>query len=269
MPSLWFNGLALGIYCPVVYIFKLPWAFDWAAVAAIFGKDRGAISDYIYGGKLIAPLAYVFILWVMAGFLGYWFGWSALMLCGQKTALDGVEHISARDFECEKPAESLWGRFVRTKFVVTWGWKPWSWFFHESFVPLFTWRAQETSPAVRVERTDRQFYWGKFVGYEKTTGGRMDAIRLKDVKRRIVTKPKSAGEPAKSEWTTITHVYMKWSHVAEMHIIGDDEYAKIDKPLSPQPPAPPTSDEPPQPLAPPTGEQMPINKREPPPRDQP
>src|SRR5437762_428657 len=52
MPALFFHALPILIFLGFRYGFNVPIPFDLAAVASIFGKDRGAISDYIYGGNL-------------------------------------------------------------------------------------------------------------------------------------------------------------------------------------------------------------------------
>lgn len=250
LPAFLFNVFACVVYS---YMKKPDWAFDWAAVAAIFGKDRGAISDYIYAGKLEAPLTYLRNLWIISIGFGVWFGWSAKVLCSQSAALDGVERISFKKFPKYRFADlkqlqidsspsprrltvmtTGWQWLIRRKYFVFFGWYPWKWFFHESFVPLFTWRAQEPGPGVRIETRDHGLYWATFMGYEKTTGGRMEAIHLKDVFRRLHSdsEPGLPGcERLSGSWKKISHMYLKWARISEIHFIEPEAYQKATKEL--------------------------------------
>lgn len=213
LPSLLFHLPVFLLYHFIKVVFNLPWTFDFAAVAGMFGKDRGAVFDYVYGGDWTAVTTYIAMLWLVASLFGLWFGKAAKWVCGQEKALDGVDELKLDELKLE-PAESipLW---------VKWGgWYPWIHFFHESFVPLYTWHEQH--PQVRVETTDDRLYTGKFQGYEKTTDGQLDAIRLSDATCELLYKKASWYLKQKlplPDVTPIKHVYLKWSHIAEMRVL--------------------------------------------------
>src|SRR5947209_2217740 len=88
MPALLFHLLPLGGFFFARFVCHAPITFDFAALAAIFGKDRGAISDYIYGGNLAQALIYIGTVWVNAALFGLWFGGAARWICSRDAALD-------------------------------------------------------------------------------------------------------------------------------------------------------------------------------------
>lgn len=212
IPGFLLNVVPFVAFIGIVELFPVEWPFDWAVVASIFGRDRGAVSDYIYGGKLAAAFWYIALLWGLSSLWGFCFGKRTAKLCKENNnGLDGIEKI------CEgKLTWSMW--FL---------WLPWYWILHESFVPLYTWKAR--TPYVRIETTTQQLYWGRLAAYEKTTAGQIDAIHLNGVKRRLA--PDSGctviSRRQLAEWTETDHVYLKWSRVAEIHVIEKSDYDEI------------------------------------------
>ena len=249
------------------------WTVDWAAIASIFGRDRGAIADYIYAGQIEQPFYYTMLLWIVSLLWGGLYGRAARSVCRREGALDGAEHVmnsgpsstellekaagtTHRDaigsssgtpideagvrlggdiasvgagLRCESKAPipiadaelmkpPFWNTDRATlamNKLVDWSCLPWKWFFHESFVPLYTWREQ--SPKIRIETTDHHQYYAQFSGYEKTTDGRLDAVHIVNVYRTVTQKSLLRLE-------RVRHAYLKWSQVAEMHVIGEKDY---------------------------------------------
>lgn len=214
LPSLLFHLPVFLLYHLIKVVFKLPWTFDFAAVAGMFGKDRGAVFDYVYGGDWTAITTYIALLWIIASLFGLWFGKAAQWVCQQEKALDGVDELELSELKVDVPFWVRWG-----------GWFPWYHFFHESFVPLYTWHAQKQPRVrVRVEMTDHRLYCGTFQGYEKTTDGRLDLIRLSEATCRLLyEKADWCAKHGTSPITTgIKHVYLKWNHIADLRMLPQD-----------------------------------------------
>lgn len=219
LPSLVLHIPAFLLSAAVVSFWGQDWQFDYTIFGTIFARDRGTISDYLYAGNWKAGFStYVFFLWLSALLIGLMFGRAAKWVCSKQVALDGVEQITFKEIKKDGTKIPLWVRC---------SWGVWRYFFHESFVPLYTWK--ETKPFVRVETTDHRLYYGTFIGYEKTTDGCFDAIRLRSARCLLYEKAESYCLRGKSPLSQlVSHLYLRWSHVADLRVISQAEYDSLE-----------------------------------------
>jgi len=246
LPGFVLNAHAIAVYRLLGHFWPGIFNVDMAVMASMFGQNRGAISDYIYSGNLAYCFIYVGFLWFFAILYGSWFGWSAAKICATDAALEGVEYIAQpqgwrevkkelfrkrnrfrgslkriRTMQAGPDRETFQRRLTRVRRRHLWkasepyrillGWWIWFRFFRESIVPLYTWREWRCEGVyVRVETKKGAVYCGTLVGYEKKSGGEIDAIRLKDA---LMTVDDSGNA------YVFKAFYLNWREVSQMGVI--------------------------------------------------
>lgn len=224
LPSIVLNIQAILLFKGCNIFEPLKFKVDFAVMASIFGQNRGAVSDYIYAGNWWGCVLYIGFLWTLAIVHGLWFGNAARKVCRHEMSVNGVdeairEHEPGRlppALEVLEPQERL-------------AWRVWYPFFHESIVPLFAWNASR--PYVRVETIRGAHYYGTFLGYEKTTDGRADAIRMRDVKFYDKdTKPEEYFKSGTVPMLRFKTLFLNWSEISNISISNQKEVdAFVDK----------------------------------------
>lgn len=262
VPTFFLHIATLIFYRTTNRLAGVKYTIDFSVIASMFGRDRGAVSDYLYSGPWEGFLLYLAELWILSAFNGSWFGRAVAWIAKNDVdALHGLDVVRARRPEIvgrnwlttwalrkvdwlRSPAKGT-KKLPRRLYPAWWFWYS---LFHESVVPLFAW--VERGPEVRVETTDHRVYYGRFVRYEKTTDGRLDAIRLRDVKRvlyddrtrhgsRRAEKREFVNEgigPFETELMTVGTLYLKWGQVSDVAVLPSQEKtAEIRTLLNPDP----------------------------------
>jgi hypothetical protein len=262
VPTFFLHLQTLLFYRVTNRLLGVEYTIDFSVIASMFGRDRGAVSDYLYVGRWPGFLLYLGELWALSAVNGSWFGRAVAWIAKNDVdALHGLDLVRGRRPEIvgrnalvtwvlrnidwlRAPAKGT-QKLPRRLYPAWWFWYS---FFHESVVPLFAWA--ERGPEVRVETTDHRVYYGRFVRYEKTTDGRLDAIRLRDVKRvlyddrnrlggRRTGDPKKVSEalgPFETELMAVGTLYLKWAQVSDVAVLpGQEKTAEIRTLLNPDP----------------------------------
>lgn len=225
LPSVLLNLQALLIFKICSIHNDANFSIDFAVMAAMFGNRQGSVSvsDYIYAGNWWGPALYLGFLWALAIGHGIGFGIVTRRIAETKgIALHGMEPVTMRQIKrkCQFPA------------IVRYIWFVWFAFFRESFVPLFTWRAK--APRIRVEMKDKTVYIGKLAGYEKTTEGKLEAVRLKKAKRYRSTDGVFQETPIEqSEFVDTENYLILWSEVVELRLVKKAPPAKQKEDMAP------------------------------------
>lgn len=208
--SAFLPGVVLNLQAMFFFFLCTPYSLDYAVFASMFGRDRGDLADYIYDGSWDGCVGYLISLWIVSMVNGWWFGRAVQQVAGNKEEENGL--VEAARAKKNRQLNLGWRC----------GWGIWYRFFHESVVPLLTWREQQ--PWVRLETTnDRRVYYGEFVGYEKTTDGRLDAVRLKNASRFYAEwVPEDYVEHDAIPMSEVGSIYINWSEVSEMSVTTKD-----------------------------------------------
>lgn len=215
LPSIVLNVQAILLFKACSVFDPLRFTVDFGVMASIFGQNRGAVSDYIYAGNWWGCVMYLVLLWGLAIAHGLWFGHAAREVCKKPASLNGVEEATREDDEePDKPCAVLAELDGHQRVA----WTIWYPFFRESIAPLFSWNASR--PHVRVETKDHRLYYGRFLGYDKTTDGCVDAIRLRDVKQLDgAAKPEDYYRFEKVPLLEYQSLYLNWSEISHISII--------------------------------------------------
>lgn len=210
LPSVVLNVQAIVIFKVCSLFESTRFSIDFAVMAAMFGDSRGAVSvsDYIYAGNWWGPVLYLGFLWILAVAHGFFFGKTTAAISDkQEIALQGIDRVDLG----KVPPE--------IHFIAKYCWFTWFSFFRESFVPLYTWRQKK--PVICVETKDGRFYVGRIVGYEKTTDGKIEAIRLENADR---LQPPRANEPG--NYRDTRQLLVIWTDIVEMRLMEMIEEAE-------------------------------------------
>lgn len=210
VPTLILHVQATALYLVGTRLLNDRYTIDFAVIASMFGNDRGAVSDYLYSGIWLGFLWYLAVIWAVSVVNGLWFGSAVKFVVDHDpTAMNGLSRVW-----------DTGSSIPRRRWLFRWaGWKLWYRFFHESIVPLFAWSAK--GPIVRVETTDHRIFYGRFVHYEQTTDGRLDAIRLSGVRRYRWEERPPQRVPAEVPSIIMGTLYLKWSQISDIAVMPE------------------------------------------------
>lgn len=251
LPCLFLHGWALAFFWAAKQIGLVQEHVDIGILASIAGDNRTAIADYIYSADWEGTVFYIGALWFSALFNGFWFGRSVRDACRHDVSrgdLDALRHgldplryrVVRRLIQIVKSFMRIcrclgdgtsWrakGQLVAAEATTCWrtngvslhlrpAWWFWYRFFSEAIVPLFPW--QERPPnmvAITRNEVSTWIYHGKFLRYDKTTDGRLEAIRLANV-----TQYEWHGD--RNELVVVDHdikvLYLQWSQIHDLRTL--------------------------------------------------
>ncbi len=234
----------ISAFLPAVFLHGWAWVIYWVAkkfeivenhidigmLASIAGDNRSVIADYVYSADFGGAIFYILSLWASAIFNGWWFGRAVLAACQKEDARYGLDELRRR----AGPWKTRFVAWLRTDlsqcfqtkqakdvawyYVLPWLW--WYRFFSEAIVPLFPWQANPPNVVIITLNEERTWlYYGQFIRYEKTTDGRLDAIRIRNAHQY--------------EWDaghrrfTLVHtgirlLYLQWSKIHDIRVLGEN-----------------------------------------------